>query len=122
MRIRPLAAEIAAVLAAGCSSAPGAGHQHRGGSGSARYWSRCRIAGARPVHGLGYRQGTQTNAHPTLLALRVGALFFRNDSANHYCTASVIASLGRDLLIRAAHCIITGKGGEVSSGSGLRGR
>ena len=42
---------------------------------------------------------------PQLLALRVGALFLREGSAAHYCTASVVGSPGHDLLITAAHCI-----------------
>jgi V8-like Glu-specific endopeptidase len=40
----------------------------------------------------------------------VGALFTRDGSGSHYCTASVVASPGRDLLITAAHCINAGHG------------
>ncbi len=42
--------------------------------------------------------------------LRVGALFVRDSSGDHFCTASVVTSPGRDLLITAAHCINGGKG------------
>jgi V8-like Glu-specific endopeptidase len=40
----------------------------------------------------------------------VGALFTRDGSGGHYCTASVVDSPGRDLLITAAHCINAGHG------------
>ena len=45
-----------------------------------------------------------------MVALRVGALFERDASGEHFCTASVVASPGKDLLITAAHCINGGKG------------
>jgi V8-like Glu-specific endopeptidase len=45
------------------------------------------------------------------MSVRVGALFEHDVSGNHFCTASVVASPGRDLLITAAHCINGGKGG-----------
>ena len=45
-------------------------------------------------------------------SLRVGALFEHDASGDHFCTASVVASPGRDLLITAAHCIDGGKGGS----------
>jgi hypothetical protein len=53
---------------------------------------------------------------PDAAALRVGALFFRNGAGDHYCTAIVVASPGRDLLITAAHCINAGKGGGNRQG------
>ena len=55
--------------------------------------------------------GQSATAHPALLALRVGALFVHDASGDHFCTASVVASPGRDLLITAAHCIDGGKAG-----------
>jgi V8-like Glu-specific endopeptidase len=46
----------------------------------------------------------------------IGALFFRNGSGDHYCTASVINSRKRNLLLTAAHCIHGGRsGGYVSN-------
>jgi V8-like Glu-specific endopeptidase len=45
-----------------------------------------------------------------LPAPRVGAIFAHDASGNHFCTASVVASPGRDLLMTAAHCIHGGKG------------
>ncbi|MFJ5292689.1 MULTISPECIES: serine protease [unclassified Streptomyces] len=46
---------------------------------------------------------TQQNA-------RVGALFQKDDTGDHFCTASVVASPGRNMLITAAHCAFGGDG------------
>ena len=71
---------------------------------------------ASPLHSPGFRQvpapAQSHRAHPALLGVRVGALFLRQGDADHFCTASVIDSPGRDLLITAAHCIHSGKGGS----------
>jgi V8-like Glu-specific endopeptidase len=56
------------------------------------------------------RAEVSPTARPTLTASRVGALFLREDGGNHFCTASVVASPDRDLLITAAHCINDGDG------------
>jgi V8-like Glu-specific endopeptidase len=48
-------------------------------------------------------------------AARVGALFLHDASGNHFCTASVVASPGRDLLVTAAHCINGGPHGGARS-------
>jgi len=113
-RLCLLTAVIAAVLTVGCASAPVPGHPYPLG-GPLAYWDRSRLLGARPLREPGYRlvpmPGQSANARPAALALRVGALFVRGDSSDHFCTASVVASPGRDLLITAAHCIHTGKGG-----------
>jgi len=45
----------------------------------------------------------------------VGALFTRGPGGDHFCTASVVASPGKDLLITAAHCINGGKGSGYRS-------
>jgi V8-like Glu-specific endopeptidase len=118
MKLRSVAASIigvAAVVASGCSSTPSAGHQYFP-SGPNSYWTRSRMLGARPLRGLGFREvplpGQSANAHPARLALRVGALFVRGGvDGNHFCTASVVDSPDRDLLITAAHCIDGGKTG-----------
>jgi len=121
-KIRALAAAAAVMVAGGCSSVPTASHPHAAGGGVPGYWTRSRLLGARVVQGLGYQPGKPANAHPVRclpgsagclpvgLAARVVALFF-HDAGGHYCTASVVASPGRDLLITAAHCINSGKGG-----------
>jgi V8-like Glu-specific endopeptidase len=51
------------------------------------------------------------NARDARHAPRVGALFERDQGGDHFCTASVVASPGKDLLITAAHCIDSGQGG-----------
>ena len=115
VELRALAAAIAVVVAGGCSSVPAGSHPRPAGGGVPGYWTRSRLLGARPARGPGYRgvplPGQSANAHSALLALRVGALFVHDTSGDHFCTASVVASPGRDLLITAAHCINSGKGG-----------
>ncbi|MEU8679751.1 trypsin-like serine protease [Streptomyces sp. NPDC048611] len=41
---------------------------------------------------------------------RVGALFEKDDSGDHFCTASVVQSPGRNMLITAAHCAFDSDG------------
>jgi len=101
---------IAVVLVGGCAAVA---HPRVLGGDPAGFWRRSRLRGA-TLFLPGRRQvapqpGQQS--HPTLVALRVGALFVRDGRDDHFCTASVVASPGKDLLITAAHCIDTGKGG-----------
>jgi V8-like Glu-specific endopeptidase len=42
-------------------------------------------------------------------------LFTAGSGGNHFCTASVVASPGRDLLITAAHCLSSGDGAGYRS-------
>src|SRR5271166_659521 len=106
-----------ALLAGGCSGAhagPG-GHRHHGLTGPLAFWNRARLVGALPFgigHGRVPRPGQSASSHPAApgSALRVGALFEHDASGNHFCTASVVSSPGKDLLITAAHCIHGGKG------------
>ena len=105
-----LVAVMAVTAAAGCSSAPSASAPHVGG-GSAGYWTRSRLLGAGPLREPGYRRGQPTTAHSSEPSVRVGALFEHDLSGDHFCTASVVASPGRELLITAAHCISGGKDG-----------
>lgn len=47
-----------------------------------------------------------TSAAPATAAdARVGALFNGDLDGGHYCTASVVHSSGRDLIVTAAHCL-----------------
>jgi len=71
-------------------------------------WRASRMAGAPPP-------GARPTAHTSLQATRVGALFLRDGSDDHFCTASVVSSPGRDLLITAAHCINGGNGSGYRS-------
>ena len=49
-------------------------------------------------------RGTPTAAKFTGVAT-VGALFYTAGSQNHFCTASVIDSAPRDIVLTAAHCV-----------------
>jgi V8-like Glu-specific endopeptidase len=114
-RLRVLTAAVAVsvgvAVAAGCSAVPGVRYAGlEGGPGG--YWTRQRLLGAVPWTG-GHHGGPggAKNAHTAVLAaLRVGALFSGGTSGDHFCTASVVASPGKDLLITAAHCLSAGHG------------
>jgi V8-like Glu-specific endopeptidase len=114
-----------AVLAAGCSgdsAGSSAGH-HRsrppGNPVAAAYWNRARLLGALPLRDGGRipLPGASADSRPTQLgeSLRVGALFMHSADGNHFCTASVVSSPGKDLLITAAHCINGGSGAGYRS-------
>jgi V8-like Glu-specific endopeptidase len=116
MRCGALAAVIALLVVSACSAAPDADPGQSGGSGAASFWNRSGLVGAQP---LGVRQraapvpGQTPDAHAApsaQSALQVGALFEHDETGDHFCTASVVASPGEDLLITAAHCINDGDG------------
>lgn len=115
MRGRLLGAVVAVIVAGGCSATPGAGSPASAADG---FWNSARLAGAQPLHG-GPRvvplPGQTPSAHTAERALRVGALFEHDASGGHYCTASVVASPGENLLITAAHCINDGNGAGYKS-------
>ncbi len=111
LKLCALAVVIAVAAVGGCSAAPAAGLPHGAGGGLASYWTRARLLGATPWPEPGFRPERSASAHQAEQSPRVGALFEHNASGNHFCTASVVASPGRDLLITAAHCINGGKGG-----------
>jgi V8-like Glu-specific endopeptidase len=101
----------AALTTAGCTGTPNAGHHPP----VTAYWDRSRLLGARPFNRerpgvLAPSQLGNSHIAGPWAGLRVGALFVRADGHDHFCTASVVASPGRDLLITAAHCINGGKG------------
>ncbi|MFC6881085.1 MULTISPECIES: trypsin-like serine peptidase [Actinomadura] len=91
---------------------------------AARYWTAKRMAAAKPVGraeapGGAARTQAAAQAVPRSTAFHgiptLGALFFNNGSGDHYCTASVVHSYSKKLLITAAHCIHGGRGaGYVS--------
>lgn len=76
-------------------------------------WSaeRLRNAGgmARRTMGTGY------TPRPTVRNARIGALFNHDAGGDHFCTASVVQSPGKDLVVTAAHCIHGGRGGTYKS-------
>ena len=109
-------------LAAGCSGAP-AVHRlpgPRSVPAAAAYWNRIRLLGALPLMDNGGRiplPGESADSRPTNAgeSLRVGALFVHSAGGNHFCTASVVSSPAKDLLITAAHCINGGTNGGYRS-------
>ncbi len=118
IRLWVCAAASAAILAGGCSAGPAGGPRHPAGGGPLSFWTRARLLGAQPLRpgrGLVPLPGQSANSHTAAQALRVGALFEQDASGNHFCTASVVASPGKDLLITAAHCIHGGKGSGYHS-------
>jgi len=129
MRLRSMAAGLViAATVCGCSAsggAPGRGPAVGAGTGAGSaaqtpavdgYWTRSRLLGAQPEREWSPPRipspGASPSAHNRVRsAPRVGALFEHDASGNHFCTASVVASPGHDLLMTAAHCINGGKGG-----------
>jgi V8-like Glu-specific endopeptidase len=109
--VRALAIVIALALAAGCAAGV---RPPPPGRALASYWTRSRLLAATPLLPGGSRvplPGQPEGSRAALLTLRLGALFIRDGGDDHFCTASVVTSPGRDLLITAAHCINGGKGG-----------
>jgi Trypsin len=114
--LRAWAAVAAVVLAAGCTPGPRPGHHYHGVPGAIAFWDRARLLAALPLlpgHGRVPLPGQSASPHTAgpASSLRVGALFEHDASGNHFCTASVVSSPGKDLLITAAHCINGGKSG-----------
>lgn len=108
----------AGTLAAGLGGCGSASVIHRAVHdlhGAVHYWTRQRLLAALPWHGMPRVPRPVPSAHPavSLAAVRVGAIFSHSASGNHFCTASVVDSPRRDLLITAAHCISGGKNGGL---------
>lgn len=75
------------------------------------YWTPSRMAHATPLSrrtddGL---DGPPAAAVPTARSVPgsrvIGALFFSNGAGGHYCTASVVRTPKRNMLLTAAHCL-----------------
>jgi V8-like Glu-specific endopeptidase len=85
---------------------------------SESYWTPERMEGATPEdpRALGETAPDPTSRSASRAATdfpgvpTIGALFFQSGSGDHYCTASVIDSRKRNLLITSAHCIHGGRG------------
>ncbi|MDN3354013.1 hypothetical protein [Actinomadura sp. DC4] len=76
--------------------------------GAASFWTDARVARATP---LGRRLSDEVPdvgipaARGVPGSKVIGALFFDNGSGGHYCTASVIRTPKRNMLLTAAHCL-----------------
>ncbi|MGD0242355.1 MAG: hypothetical protein ABSB59_18780 [Streptosporangiaceae bacterium] len=80
-------------------------------AGDTGYWTVSRLLGATPWQAGRLATAQTPGARRIPAAARVGALFLHDAGGNHFCTASVVASPGRDLLVTAAHCINGGPHG-----------
>jgi V8-like Glu-specific endopeptidase len=81
-----------------------------GVSGSPGNWSKDRLERALSEHG-----GTSRQARATPSNARVGALFHQDADGGHFCTASVVHSPHKNVLLTAAHCVHGGQGGSYAS-------
>ena len=103
---------VAAVAATG-TPRPGGAVVHAVGQpaqrGARTYWTPARMAAATPVPGrasggpaspAGIPSPTHFPGVPT-----VGALFFTTGTKAHFCTASVVRSKPKNLVLTAAHCV-----------------
>ena len=132
MKKHLLAAVLAAIALAGCTAskpASASGPTSAGGptsaSASARarptattvtgYWTEKRLVEAQAWQSGHIPAGLTRDQRRALAAVRVGAIFVHEASGDHYCTASVVSSPDRDLLVTAAHCINGGRGGGYRS-------
>ena len=84
-------------------------------AGGAGYWTVSRLLSARAWRADRRAAGQTPGASLVPVSARVGALFLHDASGDHFCTASVVASPGRDLLVTAAHCINGGPHGGARS-------
>lgn len=67
------------------------------------------------VHGSGVSAGlpgVSVTVHATARTKQVGALFDGGLPGGHYCTASVVRSPGRNIVVTAAHCL-SGRSGST---------
>lgn len=79
-------------------------------SGAASYWTPQRMETATPLDERLDAQAAEAPqqipaAHASAGSAVVGALFFSRGAGRHYCTASVVDTPKRNLLITAAHCL-----------------
>ncbi|MFC1413999.1 serine protease [Streptacidiphilus sp. N1-12] len=123
-RVAAVAVGLAALAAgtSGCGGSSGTGAGGGASSGGSGYavshqvhshpgpWTKERFEKALSEHG-----GTSHPARATASNARVGALFENDVSGTHFCTASVVHSSGKNLLVTAAHCVHGGKGGSYKS-------
>jgi V8-like Glu-specific endopeptidase len=76
--------------------------------GTASYWTAARMAHATPL-GRRVDDGVPDAGIPLARGVPgskvIGALFFNNGAGSHYCTASVVRTPKRNMLLTAAHCL-----------------
>jgi V8-like Glu-specific endopeptidase len=107
-----LGVAMALLAVAGCSSGQaraGAPQSSASGSVGAHGWSRHRFLAA-----FDKRRGKTRTASPTTGNDLVGAVFTHDTGGDHFCTASVVDSAGRNLIVTAAHCVWDPHSGQRS--------
>lgn len=76
--------------------------------GSESYWTPARMALATPL-GRRTDEAVPEAGIPSARGVAgsrvIGALFFNNGTGGHYCTASVVRTPKRNMLLTAAHCL-----------------
>ena len=115
----PVAGETAGASTAG--SHPQIGVVHTVGAAAQEaagaFWTPTRMAAADPAPvPTEARAGRAVSPPPGIPTARlfngvptVGALFYTNGTAKHFCTASVVDSARANLILTAAHCVYTSK-------------
>ncbi len=111
------------LLAQACAAAP---DQVPAGAGTSAPLLRAAQASETPLTprqglgradpGLGRMPVTATPSAAPVPAQRVGALFDKDLSKGHFCTASVVGSPHHNLIITAAHCLQEGSAGSHPAG------
>jgi V8-like Glu-specific endopeptidase len=80
------------------------------GATARSYWTGTRLAHARSWLRPAGHEPAARPARTVRAMMHVGALFSHDPGGDHFCTASVVSSPRRDMLITAAHCVHGGKG------------
>ena len=86
------------------------------------YWTPKRMAAATPLDGRAVQpttnkvavESSRPTAHTWTGSPVVGALFLNDGKGSHYCTASVVDTPKKSLILSAAHCLY-GTNGKVSN-------
>ncbi|RAG81815.1 hypothetical protein DN069_30875 [Streptacidiphilus pinicola] len=73
-------------------------------------WAEQRLARAVSNHG-----GKTATAPANRVTARVGAIFAHSGKGDHFCTGSVVQSQGQSIVVTAAHCVHSGKGGGYNT-------
>lgn len=105
----PLSPALPTVSASGAAR-PAISMVRDDAAGAASYWTPRRMETATPLDArsdaeAAAQPGLMPSAHATPGSAVVGPLFFSNGAGRHYCTASVVDTPKRNLLITAAHCL-----------------
>ncbi|MEU6865048.1 trypsin-like serine protease [Streptomyces sp. NPDC046876] len=69
-------------------------------------------ASSRPQSGKQPQLTTSGTPKPGTSAAFTGALFQGSVQGDHFCTATVVRSPGKNLIVTAGHCLLAGKGDE----------